>query len=161
MKFPIPHKVKPGKNDDFDFTTRSGVHESIQVNTLSDHSLERTRRHLGRLKHNINCQKCTPVDSVTQGDKYTTCNWGLCTDDPEVYSEPKDHLFPYQFMNDGRVAPLYNHPCQCPFDKREEGSGNSGCLYHCRIFKDGLRDKETALELVQIKIDLIESKMKE
>lgn len=73
------------------------------------------------------------VDSDVIGDKYTHASWGLCSDDAEAWPDAEDHLWPEQFVANGRVAPKYRSQHQvCPMQRK---SGPSGCFYSCRIFK--------------------------
>ena len=78
-------------------------------------------------------------DSNCIGDKYTRCSWGLCSESKEMWPEPDMHLWPDDFINNGRIAPLHrsNHHL-CPCDTRTVG-GNNGCFWTCIIFSRKLR----------------------
>lgn len=76
-------------------------------------------------------------DDTTPGQKATACTWGLCSDEKEAWPDAKDHLWPHEFLNRGRVAPKYLKSGQkCPLDTRELGDPNpNGCFYTCHIFQ--------------------------
>lgn len=123
-------------------------------------------------------------DCNITGCKSTSATWGLCSNEKEAWPHAEDHLWPDQFQNHGRVAPLYLGRDQwCPFDLRQsvqryidgkEGSGNdatlrlvvaeAGCFYRCRLFQarhiqkhkgEPMPDQKRALQLYD---DLIERK---
>jgi len=110
-------------------------------------------------------------DSNSPGNKHTHASWGMCCGAKEMWPDPEDHLWPTQFKEEGRVAPLYNDKKQfCPFDRRAEeppvvpGSqrkvdfrdlGPSGCFYRCKLFKpgeEGMPSRAKAVELFNIRI---------
>lgn len=67
-------------------------------------------------------------DSDEPGNKYTHCNWGMCTRSRDAWPDPIDYMWP------DRVEPKYFlDSCLCPLDKRTKHSGN-GCFYSCMIF---------------------------
>lgn len=77
-------------------------------------------------------------DDDTPGDKSTACSWGLCSDDRAAWPNAEDHLWPDEFTNGGRVAPLYRQRHhRCPIDTRNNAdllkSGN-GCFHTCAHF---------------------------
>ena len=74
-------------------------------------------------------------DCNAVGVKHTHCAWGVCTDSKEVWSRPEFHMWPMEFIEDGRVAPL-TRPSGCPLDGRApQGSGrHDGCFYSCLAF---------------------------
>lgn len=82
-------------------------------------------------------------DDTTPGAKETDCSWGLCSNDKEAWPDPEDHLWPDQFIEEGRVAPRYMTQGQlCPFDTDKTPRGHvrdlgdpSGCFYRCRFFQ--------------------------
>ena len=76
-------------------------------------------------------------DDDTPGNKDIHCSWGLCSRDRAAWPDAQDHLFPDDFAQHGRVAPLYrNAPHRCPMDRRTGPDvGGSGCFYDCRIFR--------------------------
>ena len=99
-------------------------------------------------------------DSNEVGNKYTTATWGQCSDEKEQWPDKEDHIWPDEFAEQGRVAPLYRDGAngqKCPFDTHPTGS--DGCFYHCRIFKnrkfnDGrLPTRKEALELYDKEIE--------
>lgn len=74
-------------------------------------------------------------DSNTPGDKYNWCTWGLCSDKWEMWPEPEMHIWPDQFKERGRIAPLYRESHQlCPCDIRDVSTGN-GCFWTCIVFR--------------------------
>jgi hypothetical protein len=97
------------------------------------------------------------IDNTTPGEKYTICTWGMCSEDPKMWPEPSEHIWPYSFSKEGRVAPLDNDEYPCPLDrrKREQSDGN-GCFYTCRRFKPRPKDppltREFALQLYDKRI---------
>jgi hypothetical protein len=82
-------------------------------------------------------------DDTTIGAKETHCSWGLCSHDKEAWPDPEDHLWPGQFVEEGRVAPRYQVKGQlCPFDTDQNARGHirdvgdpQGCFYRCRFFQ--------------------------
>lgn len=92
--------------------------------------------------------KLSKEDSDEPGNKFTTCTWGLCSDEKEAWPDAEDHLWPDQFESAGRVAPKYRGKGHaCPMSR---GNRSDGCFYDCRIFqkRDGERvTKEVALAL--------------
>lgn len=79
-------------------------------------------------------------DCNAAGAKSTSASWGLCSKSPKTWPDAEDHLWPDQFMKQGRVAPKYLAKDQwCPFDTRKGSSvehlGTSGCFYRCRLFQ--------------------------
>ncbi len=90
----------------------------------------------------------TSHDDDSPGSKSSACSWGLCSDDKEAWPDAQDHLWPDQFTDQGRVAPLYLERHQmCPLDTREKHTGN-GCFYTCLHYAKRVRPtKERALGL--------------
>jgi hypothetical protein len=107
---------------------------------------------LKHMRHLIaNGEPLVAEDSDVTGDKWTHCSWGMCSMDAKSWPDPQDHLWPDQFIKDGRVAPKYAGPNQkCPMDKRDEPDERMGCFYRCRIFRQlkshGI-DKDSAVQL--------------
>lgn len=157
MKFPLPHKIREGTNTDFGFVTESGVIPSIQVNVQRELTPEQVLKVLKRLKSVVSQQKLKSEDSEQTGDKYTHCNWGMCTDSPHAYPDPAMHVWPYDFVNEGRVAPLGTH-ILCPMDKRDSPDGQ-GCFHSCRVFQGPRPNQQQAIELYQIRIEENESNL--
>ena len=148
------YRPTPGFNSQFGFTTKSGAYEGIQVNEQRELSDPQYLAALGRLRKIIESRKLKYVDSDSPGDKYTECNWGLCSDLKELWPTPELHTWPYDFLNNGRVAPIGRGKYCCPMDTREDGGGGNGCFYTCRVFqrKHKTPSREEALALVDAKI---------
>lgn len=72
-------------------------------------------------------------DSNELGNKYTMCNWGLCTEDARVYPYPEMHTFPADFDENKRISklPLYNNT-PCPL--RGNSPDGNGCFWSCLAF---------------------------
>lgn len=125
-------------------------------------ALERQRK---RIEEGL---ELTLGSSDAVGDKSNEATWGLCSDEKEAWPNPEDHLWPDQFIKDGRVAPKYLSKGQhCPFDdttKRPdqvEFLGPGGCFYRCMLFqnkKADRPDRKRALELYDERIALANSK---
>jgi hypothetical protein len=104
-------------------------------------------------------------DDTTVGAKSTHQAWGLCSNDKEAWPNAEDHLWPDQFVEDGRVAPKYFTRGQvCPFDTQEALRGQvhepgqpSGCFYRCMFFQARRYgtppDRKRALELYDAAIE--------
>lgn len=71
------------------------------------------------------------------GNKYTYCTWGLCSNCKESWPDAEDHLWPDQFIERGRVAPLYFEEYQiCPFDMRNAKEVDlNGFFIHVGYFR--------------------------
>lgn len=80
-------------------------------------------------------------DSNKPGDKWNQANWGLCTQDKEI--------FPDKDMIKHDLVKYRNE--KCPFDQRDEEVGY-GCFYQCRIFQGPIPNKQEAIELIQLRI---------
>lgn len=99
-------------------------------------------------------------DCNVMGAKHTECSWGLCNHTKEAWPDAEDHLWPDEFLDRGRVAPLYRATRQlCPFDRRDPESHPdhllNGCFYKCMIFRnkqDPPMTREKALELYDTRI---------
>jgi len=98
---------------------------------------------LERIKAQIEAGLKLELDnSDVTGDKHTEATWGLCSGSAEQWPDAEDHLWPDQFTNEGRVAPLYREDHQfCPMDTRpfhtkppSELDLMQGCFYTCRLF---------------------------
>src|ERR1700682_6336578 len=118
------------------YTTHAGAIPSIQINDLRELSVSRWRLALRRCLAVI--QSGAPlrfVDSTTIGNKYTHCNWGMCSEAKAVWPDAEDHIWPREFEHRGRVAPLHWPEGQmCPMDVRTTDTGN-GCFHSCRVFQ--------------------------
>lgn len=143
------HEPKPGLNAEFGFTTRTGSHPSIQVNVKRELDHEQYLAALHRLKRIVESRKLKSVDSTAPGDKYTECNWGMCSDLKELWPTPELHIWPYDFLNRGRVANIDLGEHLCPMDTRTSG-GAMGCFHTCRVFQRKHRtpNREQALTLI-------------
>jgi hypothetical protein len=107
---------------------------------------------LERIKKQIeNGSDLISEDSNDIGNKYTSCTWGLCSRYREQWPDEEDWLSEY---NDKIVNSRYQDNGQhCPMDKdQDENSMAFGCFYRCRVFQDGLRDREEAIKLYEITI---------
>ncbi len=89
-------------------------------------------------------------DYNVTGHKHTHCAWGMCTNSAEVWDKSELHIWPMDFKENGRIAPL-GKPSKCPLDYRPKGD-MSGCFYRCWAFtppKVGKRAK-TRFELTRV-----------
>lgn len=105
-------------------------------------------------------------DDTTIGQKETHCTWGLCSRDKEAWPDPIDHLWPEQYVEEGRVAPKYMVKGQlCPFDTDKNPPGHvrdpgdpTGCFYRCMFFQarklGPAPDRRRALELYDARLEL-------
>lgn len=138
LTFPLPHPEKEGFNETFNFTIKPRKEEyhafCNEENKMSKSDYVLT---LKRLKEIVNTRKLAGYDDNSLlGDKSTECTWGLCSSQPELWPDPRLHIWPYSFLNRGRVAPidLPSFDCKCPFDPREENDGQ-GCFWKCEFFR--------------------------
>ena len=104
-------------------------------------------------------------DDTTIGAKQTHNSWGLCSIDKEAWPDAKDHLWPDDFEERGRVAPKYLDQGQlCPFDVDKDMRGvirpkghPMGCFYRCRFFQAKRLgpepDRKRALELYDERLE--------
>lgn len=122
--------------------THEGAHPSIIINNQKVLTVEQYREVLLKLKELIEAEEPLVLeDSDEIGNKYTYSTWGMCTNSKEVYFDPHMHIFPQDFIDYGRVAPIDRPPgLPCPFDEpRHRLAGDAfehyGCFYRCRIFK--------------------------
>ena len=159
------HVPRPGRNEEFDFTTETGARPDIQCNVPNHLSVERVIAALKRIKKAVHdTLKLDGDDCTMVGMKHTECSWGLCNDTPEMWPDAKDHLWPYEFLNTGRSAPLYHGAGTCPMDKRrywnKQGKPNEsvqGCFYSCRFFGRGPKPKrEEYLKMIGERIAELE-----
>lgn len=141
--------ITTGLNKKFGFETRTGADFSIQVNTQRELTDDQFLAALRRLKTIVETTELKSVDSNCPGDKYTECSWGLCSESKRLWPTPELHIWPYAFLNQGRVAPISLGKRLCPMDTRTEHDGQ-GCFYTCRIFqrKHKTPSREEALELI-------------
>ena len=93
-------------------------------------------------------------DSNITGYKHTHAAWGMCTDSAEVWNKPEMHIWPMEFKEHGRVAPL-DLPSKCPLDGRHKG-GRFGCFYQCWAFMPPRIGKRTKERFVLTRIGALE-----
>lgn len=103
--------------------------------------------------------KLTYFDDTSPGNKSTECSWGLCGNNPKVYSEPHLHLWPEDFISRGQVAPKYflNHH-MCPFERQRNPDDHNGCFYRCWVFGNRKKHKTFTREEVIARIDQLIAK---
>jgi hypothetical protein len=96
-------------------------------------TLYKIKRTISRKGFKIICE-----DSTQIGNKYTTSNCGMCSDD---FTTKETALFPDEFpeRKSMKYRKEYHH---CPFDWREPLAWKSdyiryGCFYTCAIFQKG------------------------
>jgi len=95
---------KPGRNEEHNFTTESGNHPDTQVNVLKKLPIPRAILALYRLRQLVDKIGLDGHDDVTPGCHHMTCSWGLCNDTREMWPDAQDHVFPYDFLNDGQIG---------------------------------------------------------
>ena len=114
--------------------------------------------------------KDTPLraeDDTSPGNKSTSCTWGLCSSEKEAWPDAQDHLWPDQFVSEGRIAPKYLQAKErCPLDRRENGPREpNGCFYTCQVFsplrgETSLQDPVKVLQLYDLRIAKTEAVLK-
>jgi hypothetical protein len=99
----------------------------------------------------VDGKKLSGFDDTTVGDKDTQVTWGMCHEDPDLFPDPEDHRWPYEFKSRGRYAPK-SMPHRCPFrrvprfNKGEvDKTSPDGCFYECAFFRGQKPQKEQAL----------------
>jgi hypothetical protein len=91
------------------------------------------------------------------GAKHTHCNWGMCTNLPEHYPDPRMHKFPKDFVENGNVNPLrWPTGHGCPMYTKRKTRSHHGCFYCCRAF-GGSVNREQALALYDEAISELEN----
>ena len=125
----------------------------IKINTLRSLPQVRYIAALVRIKEQIkNGSELEAEDSDTIGDKYTHCNWGLCSGSVTQWPDKEDRLFPRDYP----LAILHRTKGQdCPMDeKKGRKYGPDGCFYSCRVFQhpNNPPTREEAIELYDIQI---------
>lgn len=153
------HEYRPGANKEFGFTTRTGARMTVQVNELRDLPDERLIVALKRFKAVIEGgAKLSGYDDTTIGAKNTECTWGLCLEDKGLWPDAKDHIFPYDFLNEGRTSPLGHPTGTCPMDKRSRQKKDpNGCFWTCRFFHGPRPSRSEYLQMIDRKIDELDS----
>lgn len=94
-------------------------------------------------------------DSTDIGNKYTSCTWGMCSEQKEQWPDKDDHTWPDEFIKSGRIAPRSMKKGQhCPLNDRSKQKDGNGCFYSCKIFGSKNKDlsRERALELYDLAI---------
>ena len=92
----------------------------------------------------------------------TSCSWGLCTTEMEVWPEDTWLFEPFPatstLQKEARSKYLKDAHF-CAFDRKDNRQasefGSAGCFYRCRIFKpkgEQVPDRQQALDLYQIRI---------
>ncbi len=150
-------KPKPGKNEEHEFETRSGVDESIQVNVLDiELPIARVIVAIKRLRQIVEDTELTGYDDTAPGSKNNECTWGLCYDSPRLWPDARDHTFPYDFLNRDRMSPIYaGDHCPMLFKKPQEGTG---CFYTCRFFSGTKPTREQYLADIDRKLEELKAR---
>jgi len=142
--------------------THEGAHPSVIINNQKVMTVEQYRDVLLNLKSLIEVgEPLIQEDSSVIGNKYTHCTWGMCTDNQAVYFDPHIHIFPKDFLDDGRVTPIDRPPgLPCPFDEQSRRQAGDflehyGCFYRCRIFNplkgsDKITKEEALLRIANL-----------
>ena len=153
---------KGGDNNKFGFSTWTGANPEVQVNKLRQLPWDRVIAALKRLIVIVETRKLDGYDCETTGQKNTECTWGLCYQDRVMWPEPRDHIFPYDFLNEGRVSPVDHPPGTCPMDQRPmlvDGKPSTevrGCFYTCRFFQGPQPTRSAYFRLIRDKIQEVE-----
>ena len=150
---------------------RSYCHEGalphIVINNRYNMTLEEFLGVLERILESIKSgAELTCVDSTTIGDKYTRCSWGTCSFDKDHFPYPELQLFPQDFVDEGRVAPLEEpEGAHCPLRQRKPGDSpsvcSSGCFYQCRVFQPDrvTPSREEAIQIYEEAIRQLKAKL--
>lgn len=114
------------------YKTYQGALPSIQVNVLVNLPKARHIIALKRIKGLIETgTPLTAYDDNTPGNKSMGCSWGLCSESVEAWPDAQDHIWPHDFENKLRVAPLHSKR-PCPLNAYVDP--HRGCFYTCRVF---------------------------
>lgn len=92
--------------DEFKSYCYEGAHHTIVINNADRLSKEQTLYVLNKLLEAVKTQRLSAVDSEQIGNKYTHCNWGVCTGSLEVYDKPEMHTFPQDMVDHKRESSL-------------------------------------------------------
>lgn len=119
--------------------------------------VEALRRQRGRIASGL---ELNLVDSNAQGDRHSSANWGLCSDEKAAWPDPEDHSWPDQFVEDGRVAPRHRTEGQdCPFDdpkrRRPNDTGTWGCFYRCMLFQSKSTERPDGKRALELYDDML------
>lgn len=156
----MPNKIEPreGHNAAFNFSTYSGAHPSIQVNNVRKLTPDRVIAALQRLRARVLRLPLDGYDDTTVGNKSTECTWGLCSHAPDLWPEARDHIWPYSFLNEGRVAPLDIPAGSCPMQDMTRHRDGNGCFWSCKFFSTA---RGQQIPSRQQYLDSIDAKIKE
>ena len=153
------------------FVTMEGAHPSIRVNILNKLPKDRMIVALKRLRAIVQTEGApSGIDSNEACAKFTTCSWGFCRDEGKLWSDPsgmkslwpdaQDHIWPYAFLKEGRVAPLH-YGKSCPLYEGIDDA--NGCFYKCRFFRRNRKNRKSkltkaeALKLIDKRIEELEN----
>ena len=135
--------------DEFKPYCHEGSLPEVVINNADRLTKEQTITVLELVLEVVKTKPLRKIDSTTIGNKYTDCNWGICSEDPNVHPEPAMHTFPQDFADHQRISslPLFAK-VQCPMRK---GKNISGCFYQCRVFQKNLPNpsREQAIHLYE------------
>lgn len=137
--------------------------DNLRLNILDYLPDDRWLAFLKRLREYVKSAPYFEDDCSESGHKHIHFSWGACCDDPKLWPDQKDLIFPKRELIMGKVDPLYRTENQlCPFDKRDKpwdidkDGCVKGCHYTCRVFnrRRGNRklDISFALELIDKRI---------
>jgi hypothetical protein len=110
-------------------------------------------------------------DDTTVGAKNNECSWGFCQEHQAYWPDAEDHIWPDQFVEQGRVAPISKDKHHwCPLDSGLFGqfahghnqSATYGCFYRCAFFQRKGRkrpDREQVLARYDKAIAAIEQRI--
>jgi hypothetical protein len=135
--------------DEFKGYCHEGAMAHIVVNNAHALTEEQTLAVFRRIRAAIaDGQVLLMEDSDEIGNKYTQCTWGLCSDMSKYWPTPELHVFPQEFADSGRVAPLIP-TVDCPMRTKPGPVTRHGCFWSCRIFRTHLKtpNREEALGL--------------
>lgn len=111
-----------------------GNHETTWINVTKTASLEDTLLVYTRIRDFIaSGGEFIADDDETPGNKSMQCTFGRCTENRDVWLEPRLNTFPKSRLAYNRVTQI-ELSSRCPFDRRDEKEWN-GCFWKCEIFK--------------------------
>ena len=139
-----------------------GADPSIVINNSRELSAKQTLQVLeNMLKYVEDGGRLTADDCNEMGNKHTSCSWGRCTANKDVYNDPHMHTFPQDFDETGRMSPIdWYKKFPCPFDSRDKPE-EFGCFYHCKIFtiRGGIPTREQAVKIYKSAIKKFSSQL--
>ena len=111
------------------------IEQNIQV-------LKNLRKYI--LEHDVECWNSDIV-----GDKGNECTWGMCNNRKEVWDKPEYHIWPYEFTENGRIAPIDNK-IRCHFDNGDPNDPEwlHGCFYRCIAYMRGVPSREETISMI-------------